>query len=120
VSACAIQIAPTPLEGWIAKRIGLSQPALTREALEQFQLKALHETVAWARSHSSHYARRLANLPHDPLPSLREISRLPLTTPEDLTDNAHEFLCVPQDEISRIVTLRSSGTGGAAGRASLT
>jgi len=113
MSTATLELEKPSLKKWIAERLGVPVPELTREALEHHQLKALHETLAWARERSSFYAQRLAPLPCNPLPSLREICHLPLTTPADLARQSHGFLCVPQDEISRIVTLSSSGTGGA-------
>jgi len=113
MSATAIGIAITPLESWIAGRLAVSASGLTREALAHYRLSALQETVAWARVHSSFYARRFEGLPYDLPRSLDEVARIPLTRPEDLVEHTQEFLCVPQHRISRIVTLDSSGTGGA-------
>ena len=110
VAAC---FAKSPLEAWIAKRMGASTPSLTRATIEQHQLKALQETVAWTRSHSSFCAHRLASFPVDFPRSLNEVPLLPLTTATDLTENTSGFLCVPQNEVNRVVTLQSSGTSGA-------
>jgi cysteine desulfurase len=112
VSAIAAAIARTPLESWIARRLAVSEPSLTRESIARHQLKALQETVAWARNHSSFYAQRISALPAGLPASLREVSRLPFTSPEDLARHTTGFLCVPQHEIGRIVTLNSSGTSG--------
>ncbi len=113
MNAAAADIEKTPLESWIARRVGTPQQALTREALEQYQLKAIQETVAWARKHSSFYAQRLAEIPNDLPRSLGEISPFPFTSPEDIARHASGFLCVSQDEISRVVTMHTSGTSGA-------
>jgi phenylacetate-coenzyme A ligase PaaK-like adenylate-forming protein len=112
VSAIAAGIEKTPLESWIAKRIAASDYKFTREALEQYQLKALQQTVTWARQHSSFYAQHFANILNDLPSSLGEISRLPLTCPEDVVRNTSGFLCVSQDEISRVATVHTSGTSG--------
>ena len=42
-----------------------------------------------------------------------EISRFPFTGSEDIARHNSGLLCVSQDEISRVVTLHTSGTGGA-------
>ena len=112
MSATAIGVEKTPLESWIAERLAVSASALTRAAIEHYQLTALRETVAWARNHSSFYAQRLAEVPFDFPRSLNELSQIQLTRPEDLVEHTSEFLCVPQDEVSRIVTLQTSGTSG--------
>ena len=112
-NSCA---AKTSLERWVARRLQAPELPLTRESLLQYQLAAFRETVAWSRRHSSFYARSLAPFP-DGLPhSLDDVRRLPFTTPEDLAGNAHEFLCVSQDRISRVVTFNTSGTSGASKR----
>jgi phenylacetate-coenzyme A ligase PaaK-like adenylate-forming protein len=113
MSTAAASIERTALERWIAERLSVSATALTREAVAQYQLQALQDTVAWARQHSPYYARRFQTLPNDLPRSLDDISRLPLTCSEDIALHAPEFLCVSQSEISRVVTLDTSGTGGA-------
>lgn len=41
-----------------------------------------------------------------------DLRRLPFTSAEDLRHDGLRFLCVPQSNISRVVTLDSSGTSG--------
>ena len=113
VDACA---AETPLESWIARRLGMQGLPLTRAAIAKHQLKTLRETVTWARTHSSFYARRLAELPEGFPCSLDEVSRIEFTTAADLAGNTAGFLCVSQSEVSRVVTLQTSGTSGVAKR----
>ena len=113
MSAIAAGIEKTPLESWIARRLGTLSHELTREDIEQYQLQAIRQTIAWARQHSSFYAQRFAEIPIDSPRSLSEISRLPSTSPEDLAQHTSGFLCVSQDEISRVVTVHTSGTSGA-------
>jgi phenylacetate-coenzyme A ligase PaaK-like adenylate-forming protein len=113
VSAIAADIEMTPLESWIARRLGTSLHELTHEDIEYYQLKAFQQTVAWARGHSSFYAQHFADISDDLPRSLGEISRLPLTSSEDVVRNTSGFLCVSQDDISRVVTMHTSGTSGA-------
>jgi len=120
VSARVERIATTPLDSWIARRLGVEPLELSRELLAKYQLKALQETVQWARRNSSFYARHLAGLGDDAPRALEEFARLPFTTPEGLARHAPEFLCVSQDEISRVITLQTSGTSGAPKRIFLT
>jgi phenylacetate-coenzyme A ligase PaaK-like adenylate-forming protein len=65
-----------------------------------------------ARRNSSYYGARLAAFPPEWPRSLDEFTHAPLTSPTDIVERSHEFLCVPQSEISRVVTLESSGTTG--------
>ena len=113
MSAIAADIEMTPLESWIAGRTTASDHKFTREALDQYQLKAFQQTVAWARGHSSFYAQHFADISDDLPRSLGEVSRLPLTSSEDVVRNTSGFLCVSQDDISRVVTMHTSGTSGA-------
>ena len=48
----------TPLEPWIASRIGLAAgPRLTRDSLERYQLDRLAETLAYVAEQSPFYRR---------------------------------------------------------------
>ncbi|NVN93508.1 MAG: phenylacetate--CoA ligase family protein [Desulfuromonadales bacterium] len=99
----------TPLEPWITGKIGVrAGNALTRAALEKFQLARLGETVDYVKRHSPFYQQRLAG--YAPPASWEELSAFPFTTPSDLQENDHQFLCVSLAEIERIVTLQSSGS----------
>ncbi len=102
----------TPLEKWIAAKIGWNNQPLTREVIQAYQLQALQKTIAWASTKSSFYQKHLAKLPADCLQDLDCLPRFPFTTAEDLSQNPLSFLCVSQDKISRVVTLQSSGTSG--------
>ena len=60
--------------------------------------------------------RHLAALPAVPCSSLSDISRIPFTFSSDLANRADRLLAVRQDEVARIVTLRTSGSTGEAKR----
>jgi phenylacetate-CoA ligase len=102
----------TPLDGWTADRLGLPPGAPLRPALEAHQLARLRETVAWATRRSPFYRRRLANLPGGWPSALADLPALPFTTARDLREHGEELVCVSQDELARVVTLRTSGTTG--------
>ena len=76
-----------------------------------YQLKKLNETLAIAQN-GSYYRRTLP--PH--IDCLSQIASLPTIDANTLTQNGTELVCVSQDEISRIVTLTTSGSTGAAKR----
>lgn len=100
----------TPLEPWIAHKIG--RPSLLRAELEAYQLRRLQETLRLARSRSGFYRRHPAGTPAE-LGSLADLEQLPFTTAADLRANPLQFVCVSQDAIRRVVTLDTSGTSGA-------
>ena len=99
------------VDEWIAKKIGLAQgDVLTREALEVWQLAKLSETFDHAIANSSFYREKFLGLSID---SLDCISKLPFTTPEELSENDSRMVCVPASAVDRIVTLQAtSGTTG--------
>jgi phenylacetate-coenzyme A ligase PaaK-like adenylate-forming protein len=101
----------SPLEPWIAARIGEPGTPLSATALRSYQLARLRETLRLARTRSPFYRRRLASASPD-LPSLQDLQSLPFTTSQDIRDQGLQFLCVSQDDIQRVVTLDSSGTTG--------
>jgi len=112
-------IAITPLEAWIREKARIGPGLAGRflvEALEDYQLRRVNEIIDYARSNTPFYHRRLASLPDEPLSDLSDIVRIPFTNPSDLSDNPLSFLAVRQDDIARIVTLRTSGSSGEAKR----
>ncbi|HWQ40550.1 MAG TPA: AMP-binding protein [Desulfosporosinus sp.] len=107
-----MDIKTTSLEPWIKRKItGDSSGALTRKEIEDYQLVKLQETLDWVNIKSRFYTRLFSGL-NCKISSFQDMLKLPFTTSEDLKDNPLDFLCVSQNEISRIVTLQSSGTTG--------
>ncbi len=94
------------LDRWTSHCIsGLDQP-LNRVELQKYQLRKLIETVEHAKCNSDFYGQHLKDCL---LESLTDLQQLPFTLPANCGE---EMLCVPQREISRIVTLETSGTTG--------
>lgn len=102
----------TPLERWIAGRIGAGPAGLTRAAIRSHQLERLRQSVQWAREKSPFYGRHLGELTEKDLGSLEDLARFPLTTPAHIQADPRRFLCVSQSEVCRVVTLETSGTTG--------
>lgn len=101
----------TPLESWICKKISVSSGGLTDKALAQYQLEKLNWTIHYARKNSQYYKNHLNKMPAN-LRSLKDIERFPFLTANDLQAHSKDIVCVSQGEISRIVTLDTSGTTG--------
>jgi phenylacetate-CoA ligase len=102
----------TPLEPWIARKVGVDPADLTRSEIEAYQLAKLNETIRLARERSPFYREHLARVPAR-LDGLDDLAALPFTTPDDIRRAPMRFLCVSQSEVQRVVTLHSSGTTGA-------
>lgn len=102
------------LDEWTKNKIGQlekgkNEQPLSRELLKTYQLRMLNETLNMAYEKSAFYADRIGKVT---LTSLEEIRDLPFMTPEDLIRRGTDLCCVPASEISRVVTLYTSGTTG--------
>jgi phenylacetate-CoA ligase len=102
-----------PLDAWTAAKLGLSGTSFSRAELLAYQLQQLRETLVWAKQRSPFYRRLLGHVDEALPGGLDALRRLPFTTADDLRRNDPPLLCVSQSEISRIVTLETSGTSGA-------
>ena len=99
----------TPLEQWIAEKIG---GPLTATALRNYQMEKLRETLSLVLSKSRFYQKQFARINPAAIKSPADFSALPFTFPEHLSARPEDFLCVSPKEVSRIVTLTTSGTTG--------
>ena len=102
----------TPLESWIAGKIGVSSDVLKRQQIAEYQLGKLRETIRYARTQSPFYARHLDGVSEGLLTSLEDLQHLPFTDAGNIRENGVQLLCVSQGDINRVVTLDSSGTSG--------
>lgn len=105
----------TSYEKWIEGCInnGDRDFNLTLGSLRDYQLKKIRETIDYAKGNSLFYRERLKNInPYD-IKNFNDFSRrVSYTYAEELSNKPTDFLCVPQHMISRIVTLKTSGTTG--------
>lgn len=101
----------TPLEPWIKAKIGsTANGADLRGDIDRHQLLKLRETVDYVRTRSPFYREHFEGVSGSDLKELTDIACLPFTNAEDIRENDLRFLCVSRDEISRVVTLNTSGT----------
>ncbi len=101
-------LSPSPLDAWLDAQCPGDPAASFPERLEAARIEALNRTLHRAFSLSRRYRRTLKGFDLD-MQSADDIRKLPFTTPEDLHDY-REFLCVPQGDVQRIVTLQTSGS----------
>ncbi len=102
----------SPLDPWIRRKIGAVSSSFFREELQRYQLGKIRETLLFARTNSPFYRSRLAGVDVGTIVSPDSMGQVPFTTAVDLCEKASHFLCVSQTEISRVVTLQTSGTAG--------
>jgi phenylacetate-coenzyme A ligase PaaK-like adenylate-forming protein len=101
----------SPVQAWVAERTGLKE-RLTAETLKTWQMERVKETIEYARSNCAYYAERLRGVDTARLEHPADMQHVPFTRPEDVALHPEGFLCVPQREVSRIVTLFTSGSLG--------
>lgn len=99
----------TNLENWIETIEFL--PELTREGLEELQLRRLNETLARLKARGGFYK----DYP-EKLESLSDLKKLPFTTARMLSDHPGKFLLTSQSEVTRVISGATSGTTGPAKR----
>lgn len=95
------------LDDWIESKINAK--LTERGELEHWQLDRINRTLAHAAEKSSFYRSLFGNVRLD---SLSDMAELPFTTPEELKADPYRMVCVHPNEISRIVTLKTSGSTG--------
>ncbi len=102
-------------EAWNAKKMGFGSN-LTREQIAHYQLHKVRQTIKLAYGNSPFYRKLLKNFVSKEINCLEDLQQIPFTTADHIREQARQFLCVSQSDISRIVTLDSSGTTGEAKR----
>ncbi|AFM24501.1 DVU_1553 family AMP-dependent CoA ligase [Desulfomonile tiedjei] len=95
----------TPLENWIAYRMGLSTGNFTESDMREYQLERLRETIEYVAEKSPFYRGLLRGFSATDLRTLDDLEQFPFTTPQDIRDKGPQFPCVSQSEIERVVTL---------------
>ena len=101
----------TPLDAWIKTKIGQHEgDSVDAGQLYGYQTGRLREFIAHARKNSPFYRKHLAGVPEGFPYHLDDMAQLPFTTETDLRKHPLDMLCVSQSDISRVVTLFSSGS----------
>ena len=96
---------PSRVDEMICRQEGVAH--LTRQALEQIQMKKLNTLLHREKVRQGFYA----HLP-EKLQSLEELCTLPFTTEEDLAQKGNSMVLVSQSDVQRILSDATSGTTG--------
>ncbi|WP_313345309.1 DVU_1553 family AMP-dependent CoA ligase [Sedimentibacter sp.] len=102
----------SPVDYWIANRLGIEIKDLTQDKLFNVQLDAFRETVRYVKRESKYYKKLFNNIEPEDIKTEKDIQNIPLTCEQDFAGNEKEFLCVSQREINRVVTVHTTGTTG--------
>lgn len=105
-------MALSALETLTAEITGLGRP-IDEKAMLDWQLSKIRVAMRRAAERNSRYAERFKGIDIDSIRTLDDYAAVPFTYPEELTDNAVSFVCEPERNISRITSLRTSGSTGA-------
>lgn len=97
------------LDNWIYEKIKVKD-TLSRDELEKYQLNTLNNLIKYAKENSPFYKKIYKDL--DTVNSLDELYKIPIINKDDIISNGTKMVCVNQSEISRIVSIDTSGTMG--------
>ncbi|MCT4594157.1 MAG: AMP-binding protein [Anaeromicrobium sp.] len=100
----------TPLDKWIRKKIGHKGSNDFRRELDNYILDKLRENIEYVKKNSVFYKNHLRELGE--IYSFNDFEKIPFTRDSHIMCNPNHFVCVPQNHINRIVTLKTSGTTG--------
>ena len=82
------------MEDWIKKKIGLDKTQrLTREAISDYQVKKLKETITIAKENSPFYRKHLKGVEPEHIESISDIQTIPFLEAEDIRANGMKMLC---------------------------
>ncbi len=102
----------TSLETLIGRAVGETKRPLSRLSIEAYQSERLCRLIDYCRANSPFYRKKLATVGDAAIKGLGDLTRLPLTSEEELRSHGAEMVCVSQDAVARIITMQSSGTTG--------
>jgi phenylacetate-coenzyme A ligase PaaK-like adenylate-forming protein len=80
--------------------------------LDEYRLSCIGRTIDYAKGHSAFYREHLGGLTSLDIKCMDDIERIPTLSSSDIARNPAALVCVSQSEISRIITLNTSGTTG--------
>lgn len=110
----------TPVDRLAAERMGIPVSELTQERVEEYQLSAFRNVLKKVKKESDYYRETLKDTESDKIISMKDIENVPLTEEKDLAGNEWRFQCVNASDVSRIVTIPTTGTRGKQKRLSYT
>jgi phenylacetate-CoA ligase len=95
----------SPLHPWINNKIG-------DMTLDEYRISCIGFTIDHAKENSAFYRDHLGGLKSSDIRSIDDIAGIPTMSSDDIARNPGLLVCVSQSEISRIITLNTSGTTG--------
>ncbi|MBQ1352770.1 MAG: phenylacetate--CoA ligase family protein [Firmicutes bacterium] len=102
----------SPIDSKIAADVGVSPEQLDLKTLEDWQLGKLKDVIGYIKENSSFYQEKLKHIKPEDIKSFDDFEKLPLTSEADLAGNENDFLCMRPGEVTRLVTVPTTGTSG--------
>ncbi|NLT64996.1 MAG: phenylacetate--CoA ligase family protein [Acidobacteria bacterium] len=109
----------TPLENWMSQRLRITGRPLP-SLVQRYQIARLRETIGYVKAHSRFYREHLRGMDPEAIQGIGDLAKLPLIGSGILADRPRDLFCVAPCDVSRIVTLSSSGTTGKPKRVAFT
>ena len=109
----------SPIDLKIAKDTGIDPEELSAEMLEEWQLAEIRRLLTYL-GRSRHYSELLKDIDPDQILTAEDFRRLPLTSEADLAGHENDFLCLSPGEVTRMVTVPTTGTTGGSKRLAFT
>ncbi|MBQ6389638.1 MAG: phenylacetate--CoA ligase family protein [Mogibacterium sp.] len=109
----------SPIDSKIAQDIGIDLKSLSAQKLEEWQLAEIRKLLAYV-GRSRFYRERLAGIDPDSIRTVDDFRKLPLTSESDLAGHENSLLCISPGEVTRMVTVPTTGTTGGSKRLAFT
>ena len=109
----------SPIDRKIARDTGISLNELDTDRLEKWQLAEIRRLLPYLVK-SRHYRAKLAGIRPEMIQTMDDFRRLPLTSEKELAGHETDFLCMHPGEVSRMVTVPTTGTSGGSKRLAFT
>lgn len=100
-----------PLQDWLEQKTGL-YGSLSSPKLQEWQFARLANLLVYVKERSRFYRRALRHIDPSKIRTPEDLQALPLTSAQDIERESSAFVCLPQSQVARIITLSTSGTTG--------
>ena len=109
----------SPIDYKIARDMGISPEDLTLEELEKWQIAEIRKLLSYI-VRSRHYREKLAGIDPESVRTPSDLRKLPLTSEADIAGRESDFLCLSPGNVTRMVTVPTTGTTGGRKRLAFT
>ena len=109
----------SPIDFKIARDTGIGIADLSAASLEEWQLSEIRKLLSYL-GRSRYYGEKLKGIDPGSVRTAEDFRKLPLTSEADLAGSENDFLCIGPGEVTRMVTVPTTGTTGGSKRLAFT